>query len=120
MRVERDHEQFVAEHAEPAVDQTAAGGQVGLQFAAVPPDLAPRARVDCPGDILWPGHVKDVVAEERGRFKIAERARLERPLWNQPIDIRPRTLRPRVMPLVAVTAAAPDPAGPAGRQAAEN
>src|SRR2546428_6721018 len=120
MRVERDHEQFIAEHAEPAVDETAAGGQVGLQFAAVPPDLAPRARVDCPGDILWPGHVKDVVAEERGRFKIAERARLEHPLWNQPIDIRRRNLGQRAMPLVAVIAAEREPARAVGRQAAEN
>src|SRR5256712_2153940 len=120
MRVERDHEQFIAEHAEPAVDETAAGGQVGLQFAAVPPDLAPRARVDCPGDILWPGHVKDVVAEERGRFKIAERARLERPLWTQPIDIRRRNLGQRAMPLVAVIAAEREPARAVGRQATEN
>src|SRR5437016_3777171 len=120
MRVERDHEQFVAEHAEPAVDETAAGGQVGLQFAAVPPDLAPRARVDGPGDILWPGNVKDVVAEERGRFKIAERARLERPLWNQPIDIRRRNLGQRAMPLVAVIAPEREPARAVGRQAAEN
>src|SRR2546425_9844893 len=54
MRVERDHEQLVAQHAETAIDEPAARGQVGRQLAAAPPDRAPGARVELPSHVPRP------------------------------------------------------------------
>jgi hypothetical protein len=41
MRIERRHEQLVAEHAEAAIDEAAARGEVRRQLAAIAPDLRP-------------------------------------------------------------------------------
>ena len=117
MRVERDHEELVAEHAEPAIDETAAGGQVRRQLAAVAPDLAPGARVERPRHVLRSGDVQHVVAQERRRFEVAERARLERPLRDEAVDVGGRDLRQRAVPLVGVVAAEGQPARAVGRQA---
>ena len=48
VRVERRHEQLVAEDAEPVIDEAAAGGQSLRQLAPVAPDLLAGARVDAP------------------------------------------------------------------------
>ena len=86
MRVERRHEQAIAEHAESLVDETAARRQRAgrRQLAAVAPNLAARARVDRPRQVQRAGHVQHVVAQQRRRFEAAARnVGLEHPLRNE-------------------------------------
>ena len=61
--------------AEAAVDEPAARGEVRRQLAAIAPDLAARPRIDRPRDVLRSGHVEHVVADERRRLEVAQRAR---------------------------------------------
>ena len=103
--------------AEAAVDEAAARGQVRRQLAAVAPDLTAGARVDRPRHVLRPGDVEDVVAQQRRRLEVAERAGLERPLRHQSVDVGGRDLRQRAVPLVGVVAAEREPARAVRREA---
>ena len=120
VRVERGHEQLVAEHAEAAVDEAAAGGQVRRQLAAVAPDLAAGPRVDRPRDVLRAGDVEHVVAQSGVVSKLPSVAGLERPLRDEPVDVGRRDLRQRAVPLIGVVAAEGQPARAVGGQAVED
>ena len=117
VRVERGHEQLVAEHAEAAVDEAAARRQVRRQLAAIAPDLAAGPRIDRPREVLRAGDVEHVVAQQRRRFEIAERRGLERPQRLEPDDVVGRDLRQRAVPMVRVVAAKRQPARSVGGQA---
>src|SRR5262245_41034215 len=93
MGIERNHEELIAENAEPTVDKSAACREVRRQFAAIPPDLASAPRVDRPRHVLWSSNVQNVIAKERRGFEIANRAGLERPLRSEAIYIRRCDLR---------------------------
>ena len=92
----------------------------GRQLAPVAPDLAAGARVERPGDVLRSRDIEDVVAQERGRFEIAERGGLERPLRHQAVDVVGRDLRERAVAVVGVVAAEGQPAARRRLQAGEN
>ena len=109
MRVERRHEQPVAEHREAAVDRSAAGPQVGRQRPAVAPERLAGFRVERPGEVVRPGDVEHAVVDERGCFQRAEGSGLERPLVGEPIHVLRRDLGQRTVPLGGVIAAEHQP-----------
>ena len=88
MRVERDHEQPIAEGREAAVHQAAADLQAFWQLALVVPDLPAGAPVDRPGVIERAGDVEHAVDHERRRLELVDDAGLKRPLRGQLIDVR--------------------------------
>ena len=62
MRVERHHEQPIAQHAEAAVHRRrGAVGEIGGQLAPVLPERPPGARVERPGEVVRSGHVEHAV-----------------------------------------------------------
>ena len=109
MRIQRRHEQFVAEHAEAAIDEAAARREVRGQLAAIAPDLAAGARIDRPREILRPGHVEHVVAQQRSGFEVAQRCRLKRPQLPEPRHVVGRDLRQGTVAVVVVVAAERQP-----------
>ena len=90
------------------------------QLAAIAPDLAARLRIDRPRHVLRSGDVEHVVADERRRLEVAERARLERPLRLQAVHVLGVDLRERTVAMVAVVAAEGEPLRSVGRQARED
>jgi hypothetical protein len=104
VRIERHHEEFVAQQAEAAVDRPAAGPHARRDVAAVAPDLAPRARVDRPRVVVDAGHVQDAVQDERRRLEFARHVGLERPLRHQAVHVGRRNLRERTVAAAAVIA----------------
>ena len=120
MRVERDHEELVAEHGEASVDEAATGGEIGRKLAAVPPDLTAGSCIECPGHVLWTGDVEDVVSEERRRLEVAECGGLKGPLRNEPLDVGRRDLGERAVSLVGVASAKGEPARAVTRQPFRN
>src|SRR5262249_36206216 len=120
VRVERRHEQLVAEDAEAVVDEAATGCKPLWQFATVAPDLLARARIECPCQILRTGDVEDVVADERRRFEVSERRRLERPLRLKLGYVFRSDLVQRAVAMVGVVPAKGQPARAVGLEAVDD
>ena len=110
MRVDRRHEETVAERGEAAVHGAAADVQIVGEVAAVAPDRAAGARVDRPRVVVEAGCVDDSVHDERRRLEAAERAGLERPLRRQLLDVFGGDLRERAVPLAGVVSRVREPA----------
>ena len=112
MRVERRHEQAIAEHGEAAVDRAAAELQVVGKVAAIAPDLRGPMRASIAHALL----LKPVTystpsmhdAASSGSFRAA-------PVWNvhcavEPVDVLGRDLRERAVALAVVGAGVGQPA----------
>ena len=105
VRVERRHEQAIAEHREAAIHGAATELQILREVAAIAPDGAAGSRVDRPGIVVEAGDVQHAVEHERRGLKTSELAGLERPLRGQAIDVVRRDLRERAVTLAVVGAA---------------
>src|SRR5262245_40232305 len=102
MRVERRHEEPIAEYTESPVHQTAARRQVarGRQLTFVSPDLAAGPGVNGPRDVQRSGDVQDVVAQQRRRFESPCGVGLKHPLRRETVDVLGRNLTQRTVALV--------------------
>src|SRR4029078_8424808 len=81
VRVERVHEQLVAEYRTPAIDAAEADVHALGQIAAIRPQLAAAARVDGPRGVVGTGDVHHAVGDDRRRLEVGARIGLERPRY---------------------------------------
>ena len=107
--VERSHEQPVAEHAQPAVDQPAAGDQLRRQIPRIAPE--PRAglrveRIDVSGRNR---DVQHAVERQRGRLELFAHSFLKRPLQPQVLHVFRRDLGQPAVPLPGIPAVIVEP-----------
>ena len=91
MRVQRHHEQLVAEHREAAIHRRLrAIGEIGGQLAPILPERTACLRIERPREVVRAGDVEDAVPEKRCRLEAAaarQRAGLIRPLRHEPMDV---------------------------------
>src|SRR5262249_25768898 len=108
MRVERGHEQAIAEETEPAVDGCLrAVGEIGGQLAAVLPERTAGARVERPCEIVGAGNVEDAVRDQRRRLEASaarHRAGLKGPVWCKAVDVVARDLGERAVASTGIVA----------------
>ena len=114
MRVERDHEQSIAENSEAAIDGSgSAVGEIGRQFATVCQKRPARPGIERPGEIVGPGHVQHAVrcdvASLRNRG-LASSCRSAASIQARDDDVRWRDLRERTVAACRVVAGICEPA----------
>ena len=114
MGIERDHEQTVAQHAEPSVDGRArAISEIVRKVAPILPEPAAGPCIQRPGVVVGPGHVKDAVKHEWGGLEpptTSQITRLKSPLGRQAVNVLGRDLRQRAVALPAVVTGEGQPA----------
>ena len=90
VRVERQHEQPIAEHAEAAVDRRdRAVGQIVRQLTLIAPERPARLRVERPRVVERTGHVDDAVGDQRRPLEspAGDDAGLEGPLRGEAMGV---------------------------------
>ncbi len=114
VRVERDHEQPMIEHAEAAIHRRLrAVGEIGGKIAPIGPERPACARIERPRVVVRSGDVEHVVPEQWRCLEPASarrRAGLERPFMPETGDVSRIDLRERAVAPAGVVARERQPA----------
>ena len=87
MRVERAHEQRVAQHRDAAIVGAAADAGIGRRRVAVEPEHPAGLRIERDHVVRPLGHVHDAVDDERVRLPGPEHLILQHPLLLEVLDV---------------------------------
>src|SRR5215468_4272155 len=87
VRVERSHENFVAENRESAIDATAAGPDVAWQGALILPDRASKSCIESKRAVVLARGIQNAVLDQWRRLEFSAGHGLIYPLRHQLVGV---------------------------------